>query len=91
MERPAVVVEPEGEDRHTAYASWNGATEVARWQVLGGRNGQSLQPISERGREGFETAVPFQSNDAVVAVRALNDRGAVLGTSEPVAIAQPDD
>ena len=90
VEHPAIVVEADGDD-WTAHVSWNGATEVARWQVLTGRNAQTLQPVAERAREGFETAVPFESDDAVVAVRALNDRGAVLGTSKAVPLAQPDD
>ena len=90
-EAPALVVEPRGGERHTAYVSWNGATEVARWQVLAGANAQALHRVAERDTEGFETALPFETDKAVVAVRALNARGAVLGTSPPVRLAQPDD
>ena len=90
VEHPALVVETDG-DEWIARASWNGATEVARWQVLSGRNAQTLQPVAERARRGFETAVPFGSDDAVVAVRALNARGAVLGTSKAVRLVRPDD
>ena len=33
---PAVAAESGPEDEVTLYASWNGATEVATWQVLAG-------------------------------------------------------
>ena len=88
---PAVTVERDGDAGRTAYVSWNGATEVARWQVLAGPSGQSLHRVGERAREGFETALPFETDEAFVAVRALNARGAVLGTSRPVRLARLDD
>ena len=80
-EDPAVALERGDAGRHVAYVSWNGATEVARWQVLAGANAQQLQPITGVARDGFETAVPFETHAAVVQVRALDARGAVLGTS----------
>ena len=83
---PAVVVEPGADGRHTAHVSWNGATEVASWQVLAGTNAQKLRLVAGRARAGFETAVPFQTDAPVVAVRALNARGAVLGTSRPFSL-----
>lgn len=91
VEDPAVVVEPGSDGRHTAHVSWNGATEVARWQVLAGSNAEKLRQVAERARLGFETAVTFDTEAAVIAVRALNARGAVLGTSKPVSLAQLDD
>ena len=38
------------------YASWNGATEVARWQVLAG-DADALRGVASRRRDGFETAI----------------------------------
>jgi hypothetical protein len=52
------------------YASWNGATEIARWQVVGGPSAP---------RSGFETRIPV-SGAGPFTVRALNARGRVLGT-----------
>ena len=90
LEQPAIVVESDGE-RRTAHVSWNGATDVARWQMLAGRTAQTLRPIAERATEGFETALPVETDEPLVAVRALNERGAVLGTSKSVSLAAPDD
>ncbi|MDQ1582969.1 MAG: hypothetical protein QOF36_1023 [Microbacteriaceae bacterium] len=63
------------------YASWNGATEVARWRILSGDTGQSLAPIATIDRSGFETVamVPAAS---WVAVQALDSSDAVLATSD---------
>ena len=49
------------------YVSWNGATDVAAWQVDG------AAPVP---RTGFETRVPHGTT-----VRALDDAGNVLGES----------
>jgi Arylsulfotransferase (ASST) len=66
----------------TVYASWNGATEVARWQVLAGPARDELAPVATAGKRGFETAIPFSTHDAYLAVRALDRRGRVLGVSK---------
>jgi Arylsulfotransferase (ASST) len=65
-------------------ASWNGATEVASWQVLAGPSPQALTVAASSGRRGFETTIPLRSSAAYVAVRALNGAGAVIGASATV-------
>lgn len=67
----------------TVWASWNGATEVASWQVLAGDAPDALQPVARAPRAGFETAIAVPSAAAYVAVRALAADGSVLGTSKP--------
>jgi arylsulfotransferase ASST len=63
-------------------ASWNGATQVARWRVLAGRDAGSLQPVATFARSGFETTMWIPAGDArVVKVQALGPAGRVLGTS----------
>jgi hypothetical protein len=69
----------------TAYASWNGATEVASWEVVGGSSSAALHPLLRAPRSGFETALSVASAPAVIAVRALDRSGHVLGTSSVVA------
>jgi hypothetical protein len=70
----------------TVYASWNGATAVARWQVLAGTDAASLAPAGGPVvRSGFETAIRVTTTAPLVAVRALSASGKVLATS-PVAI-----
>jgi hypothetical protein len=60
----------------TVYASWNGATLVARWEVLGGG-----KIVATRRRTGFETAIRLPRSYAGYRVRALSAHGTPLGTS----------
>jgi len=43
-----------------------------------------LRGVSSRARDGFETEVAARTGASHVAVRALDARGTVLGTSEAV-------
>ncbi len=69
-----------------AYASWNGATEVASWRVLAGRSPSSLVPVASAPRGGFETALSISSlaSGAYVQAQALDAAGAVIGVSRAV-------
>jgi hypothetical protein len=64
------------------YASWNGETGIARWQVLAGPDRAHLRVVGTAPWAGLETAIPADTSSAtIVAVRALDARGRVLGTS----------
>jgi hypothetical protein len=64
------------------YASWNGETGIARWQVLAGPDRTHLRVVGTAPWAGLETAIPADTSSAtIVAVRALDARGRVLGTS----------
>jgi hypothetical protein len=67
----------------TVYASWNGATDVARWRLLGGSTPKSLAPIAVAPNQGFETSVSIVPK-AYIAVQALARSGRVLATSKTV-------
>jgi hypothetical protein len=58
------------------YASWNGATQVASWEVLAGG-----AVLASARRTGFETAIRLPRSYRAYMVRALNARGKALGTS----------
>jgi hypothetical protein len=79
---PAVAASDAGGST-TVYASWNGATDVASWRVLGGGDAMGLRPVGDSPKRGFETriAVPAQ---AYVEVQALGADGRVLATSSVV-------
>lgn len=62
------------------YASWNGATEVASWEVLTGATETSMAPVRRAGRASFETRITV-ARDRFVSVRALDAGGRVIGTS----------
>jgi Arylsulfotransferase (ASST) len=76
LDRPALAV-----DHGVAYVSWNGATEVARWQLLAGPDAAHLRPVRSAPRAGFETAVAIPGNAPTVAMRAIDVHGRVLQTS----------
>jgi hypothetical protein len=72
----------------TVYASWNGATRVAAWRVLGRAGPGALRPLATGARAGFETAIPVASGAGDFQVQALDARGRVLGTSAPFGVAR---
>jgi hypothetical protein len=65
----------------TAYASWNGSTEVAAWQVLAAPPGEPERVVAGSPRLGFETAMPLSGAYAGFRVRALDAAGKALATS----------
>jgi len=69
-----------------AYASWNGATAVTRWQVLGGSSPRKLATMASAGRSAFETQIKLPSVPTYIETRALDARGHVLGTSKAVKV-----
>jgi Arylsulfotransferase (ASST) len=85
-EAPAVAVGAAPGGRQVAYASWNGATEVASWRLLAGSSPTTLAPVGAAPRSGFETALqlPGATGAAYVAVQALNGAGAVLASSAAI-------
>jgi len=77
--KPAVVVEG-----NTLYTSWNGATEVRSWQLLGGPDKKKLRPLLTVPKTGFEAAIPLPTDTPWVAVRALDTLGRSLARSAAV-------
>jgi hypothetical protein len=67
----------------TVYASWNGATGIARWRVLAGPSANALAPVASAPRSGFETAIGVTGAYAVYEVQALDGAGGVRATSGP--------
>ena len=67
------------------YASWNGATRVSSWRVLGGRSPSSLRLVTTARRTGFETAITI-GRYADVAVQALDAGRHVMARSAPLAV-----
>jgi hypothetical protein len=68
------------------YVSWNGATDVTAWRLLGGQSPGALAPVGTVTATGFETAIPIDGHVSYYAVQALNASGRVLGTSQPIFI-----
>ncbi|MBV8999408.1 MAG: MFS transporter, partial [Solirubrobacterales bacterium] len=72
--------------RTVVYASWNGATQVRAWRVLGGSRAGALTPVASAGRSGFETAIPVTEAARTFQVQALDERGRTIGTSGPFTV-----
>jgi Arylsulfotransferase (ASST) len=79
LDRPSVAVRD-----GRLHVSWNGATEVASWQVREGGTASDLRPTQQVPRTGFETtltpATPARAADVV----ARDAAGALLGSSSVV-------
>ncbi len=71
-------------DTLTVSASWNGATQVASWQVLQGPSPTSLVPHRSVPRRGFETNMAVLAPAGYIAVQALDAGGAVIGRSPTI-------
>ncbi len=64
------------------YISWNGATQVASWKVLGGPKPGHLHRIETVPRTGFQTTIRLLSSAPhYVQLEALNSSGHGLGRS----------
>ncbi len=82
---PAAIAAVTRNDRVTAvYASQNGATEIARWEILAGRSRDALSAVASAARTGFETSVLVDSAGPYFAVRALDAAGRELARSRVV-------
>ena len=81
-DQPAAVAERASEVEVRVYASWNGATEVASWQVLGGPSPDRMKPLGSVPRDGFETDIAVHTIEPYVGVRAMHRSGRALGTSK---------
>jgi hypothetical protein len=82
---PAIAARRRRDGDVTLWASWNGSTEVRRWQVLAGPSAGRLTPFGAPVPfEDLETRMRVQTRQPWLAVRALGGGGAVLATSRAV-------
>ena len=63
------------------YASWNGSTETAQWEILAGDDPDALVAVARAPRDGFETRVRIPATGDHVVARALDAAGNTLSTS----------
>ncbi len=83
LSRPSIRVHRTG-GKVTLLVSWNGATQVSSWQVLGGPGRKKLKSIKRVSPRGFETTIRFRSKNAKFEVVALDVKGKRLGSSRLV-------
>ena len=68
------------------YVSWNGATEVANWEVQAGRSPGALAPAGRQEWSGFETPIAVSSTGPYFAVTAYDSGNAPLAQSATVRV-----
>jgi hypothetical protein len=80
---PALAVSRPAPTQVSVAASWNGATDVAQWQLWGGPSFSQLRQLTSVPRSGFETVIPATVlvTDHVFQVRAIDSGGTTLGVS----------
>ena len=81
---PTIALDVDAPGSFTVYASWNGATGVAGWDVMAGETVGSLGVVGSAARSGFETVIPVTTNRQLIAARARDAAGRVLGISVPI-------
>ena len=81
LTRPKVAAADEPGATTDAYMSWNGATEVATWELFAGSSKSTLQSVGTAPRRGFETRIAAPGVPRFVQVRARDAAGNVLSTS----------
>ncbi len=72
--------------RSTLYASWNGATGIAYWELLTGSSRRSLRPVGRVRTRGFETPIRISSSGGYAAVAAIDGRGHRLASSRAIRV-----
>ncbi len=83
--RPSISVSTTKSGGLTVYVSWNGATNVARWQLMAGSSPNKLTVLgSPTTRTGFETDIATTTSQRYLAVRALGSSGQTLATSAAI-------
>lgn len=78
---PDVAVHSAASGTVDVYASWNGATEVSSWRVLGWNEIHHVSRLTSAPVTGFETTIAAPAGYAWYAVQALGPSGNVLATS----------
>ena len=70
----------------TVDAFWNGATDVARWRILAGRDPGALRPVDSVAWNGLDTTASVPTHASWVAVAAEDATGQTVATSAPVRV-----
>lgn len=79
--RPVVAVARRPHGHVIVWASWNGATSVVSWRVLGGASSSGLHALATKRRDSFETSIELATRPRFIEVQALARDGRTLGTS----------
>jgi hypothetical protein len=85
--RPAVAARRDGPGT-AVEAFWNGATNVARWEILAGSDPGSLRQVATVPWNGLDTRARVPESAQWVATAAENAAGNIVATSVPARVAR---
>jgi Arylsulfotransferase (ASST) len=84
---PAVAAGRDGQTgAPVLYASWNGATDVAGWEVNAGSKHNHLRPLGIARRHGFETVIPLKHQPRFASVTPVDRKGKRLRHSPVIKV-----
>ncbi len=83
---PAVATSVDSGGGVILYASWNGATDVAGWQVSLGPAPTAMSLAATAQRTGFETAIALGAASGYAVATAVDSAGQPLASSRPIAL-----
>jgi hypothetical protein len=86
--KPTATAQKNADGTVTVHAVWNGATEVARWIVIGGERASALWPLGSAEWNGLDTSITLQSDAQHVAVVAEDAHGRLIGRSISTVVSQ---
>ncbi len=82
---PTLTVVANSDGSSTVHAIWNGATEVATWNVMGGSSSGALSSVGSAPWAGLDTAIKVTTSATNLQVVAVNAAGTTLGQSPVLA------
>ncbi len=85
VERPVLATHSTAAGK-ALYASWNGATDVAAWQLRAGSSRNRLADAARMPKDGFDTALPAPPGARYAVAVALDTGGKALATSAVVRV-----
>ncbi len=86
--RPAIASLRRRNGGVTVYASWNGAGNIARWEVLTGPGPERLSLVAGSAWLNLETAIPVSQTDRRVQAVAYDESGNELGRSDLIPVGE---
>ncbi|MGH2878097.1 MAG: arylsulfotransferase family protein [Solirubrobacteraceae bacterium] len=84
---PSIALSRGSHGQVLVHASWNGATQLAAWRVLGGSSPGATSGLRTVSSQGFESTISISPAPRYLAVQALDSQGQTLATSTVVSAA----
>ena len=81
---PALVAKPNNDGSLQLFMSWNGATAISHWQILGGPSKSALRKLGTVPHAGFETTVVLKKAEPYLVAVPLDRRSRPLATTQVV-------